>query len=153
MYSYSQNSDNTNSNEKSTIYDIQKNSVYVGSHFITIDAFYERTIPIKDKFGLLAGGGIIQFVAFSNATNPVVKVGCMFGGYKHFFETGIVLAPLKNDLSLLLPLVGYRYQHPEGFFFKIDVMLTVDSGTAKDGSGEEWVEAIPLPGLAIGYSF
>ena len=64
MNSYSQNSDNINSKEKSTIYDIQRNSLYVSSHFITIDAFYERIIPVKNKVGLLAGGGIIQGVAF-----------------------------------------------------------------------------------------
>ena len=150
---YSQEISTPDSLKEMTVYDIQRNFLYVSTHILTIDAFYERIIPIKDKTGLLVGAGIIQGVAFSTATNPVVKFGCMFGGYKHFFEAGIVIAPLKNDLNLLLPLVGYRYQHPKGFFLRIDVMLAFDSGTAKDGSGEEWVEAIPLPGFAIGYSF
>ena len=153
MNSYSQNSDNTNTEEKPTVYDIQRNSLYLSSHFWTIDAIYERIIPIKNKVALIAGGGIIQTIDFSDGTNPVGKFGFMLGGYKHFFEAGIVLAPLGKDISILLPLVGYRYQNPKGFLFRIDVMVMSDSGTAKDGSGEEWVAIYPLPGFSLGYSF
>jgi hypothetical protein len=153
IHSYSQDSDTIDSKKKSNLYDIQRNSLYVGSHFLTVDAFYERIIPIKNKVGLLAGGGIIQGVAFSNETNPVGKVGCLLGNYKHFFEAGILLAPLGEDvLNKLMPLIGYRYQNPKGFLFRVDVSLFVDSGTYKDGSGE-WVEAYPIPGIAFGYSF
>ena len=96
----------------------------------------------------------MQVVAFSDETNPVGKIGCVVGGNKHFFEAGIIISPLGDDiLSKLLPLAGYRYQNPKGFLFRVDVMLFVDSGTAKDGSGDKWVEAYPIPGIAFGYSF
>lgn len=152
--SYSQNSDSTDSREESTLYDIQRNSLYVSYHFLTIEAFYERIIPINNKPRLLAGGGIMQGVAFSDATNPVGKIGCLLGGDKHFFEAGIVIAPLGEDIiDILMPLAGYRYQNPKGFLFRVDVMLFMDSGTAKDGSGDTWFEAYPIPGIALGYSF
>jgi len=121
---------------------------------LTIDALYERMIPIKNKFGLLAGGGIIQEVGFSNETNLVGKIGCVLGGYKHFLETGIFIAPLgENIINIFLPLVGYRYQNPKGFLLRVDLMLFSDSGTAKDGSGDTWFEVYPIPGIALGYSF
>ena len=151
--SYSQNSANTDIGEKSSIYDIQRNSLYVSSHILTIDAFYERIIPIKNKVGLLAGGGIIQEIGFSNSTNPTAKIGCIIGAYKHFVEAGIVISPLGDDfINMLLPLAGYRFQNPKGFLFRVDVMLYIDSGNYADGSGS-WIEAYPLPGIALGYSF
>lgn len=150
---YSQDVGTTITEKKSTVFDIQRNSLFVAYHFLTLSAFYERTIPIKNKVGLLVGGGIMQGVAFTDATNPVVKFGCVLGGYKHFFESGVIIAPLRDDIDMLLPMVGYRYQHPKGFLLRVDVVLIVDSGTAKDGSGEEWVEAYPIPGITLGYSF
>lgn len=152
--SYSQYSDNTDAREKCTLYDIQRNSLYLSSHILTIDAFYERTIPINNKVGLLAGGGIMQGIAFSDATNPVGKIGCLLGRYKHFIESGIIIAPLGEEvINIFQPLAGYRYQNPKGFLFRVDVMLFMDTGTAKDGSGDTWFEVYPIPGIAIGYSF
>lgn len=137
-----------------SILDLPKNSLYVSSHVLTFDAFYERTISINNKPRLLAGGGIMQVVAFGDETNPVGKIGCLLGGYKHFFETGIVIAPLgENVADILVPVAGYRYQNPKGFLFRFDIMLFMDSGTAKDGSGDKWFAVYPIPGIALGYSF
>jgi hypothetical protein len=152
LNSYSQDPDSNDLKQKSVPDNMQMNSLYIGSHILTIDAFYERIIPIKNKVGLLAGVGIIQSIGFDDDTNPVVKFGCIIGGYKHFFETGINVAPLRNDINLLLPLIGYRYQHPKGFLFRFDFMAIVDSGTYADGSGS-WTELYPMPGLTLGYSF
>ena len=58
-------------------------------------------LKLDNKVGLIAGGGIMQWIAFSDdGTNPVGKFGCVLGGHKHFFEAGIVIAPLRNDISL-----------------------------------------------------
>jgi len=137
-----------------TKHDTPKNSLYLSTHILTIDAFYERTIPLRNKLGLIAGAGIIQEIGFSDATNPAGKIGCLLGGSKHYFEAGIVIAPRGQDIiNILLPLVGYRYQNPKGFLFRVDLMLFSDSGTAKDGSGDKWFEVYPIPGIAFGYSF
>lgn len=148
--SYSQDSGSPDIREKSTLYDIQRNSLYIGSRLWTMNAFYERIIPIKNKTGLLTGGGII--LGFGD-TNPAGKIGCIIGGNKHFFEAGVFIAPFGgDDINKLMPLAGYRYQNPKGFLFRFDVILKVDSGTFHDGSGE-WSEAYPFPGIALGYSF
>ena len=57
-----------------------------------------------------------------------------------------------NDLNTLVPLAGYRYQSTGGFLLRVDFTLVVDSGTYLD-TGEDWMEAYPIPGIALGYSF
>lgn len=148
---YSQDVSITDTEKKLTVYDIQRNSLYVEYGGLYLAAFYERSIPIGNKAGIIVGGGIIQSVGFSDDTNPVGKFAFMLGGYKHFFECGIGLAPLGNGMNILTPMVGYRYQSQGGFLLRLVVNLVTDSGTLT--SGEEWTEAYPFPGLALGYSF
>ena len=150
---YSQDISTTEDVKKMTVHDIQRNSVYVEYNIITLSAIYERTVPIGNKVGILFGGGISQGVDFTTETNLLGKFAFMFGGYKHFFEGGIQVAPFGDDINILVPIVGYRYQSKGGFLLRVDVSLFRDSGTAKDGSGDEWVEAYPFPGIALGYSF
>ena len=128
-----------------------KNSLYIGSHLLTVDFLYERTIPLGNNIGLIAGGGIIQQFGFSDATNLVGKIDLILGGSKHFFETGIDIAPLKNDIGLLSFPIGYRYQNPKGFLLKIELLFIVDSGTTR--YGEKWTDIYQFPGVSLGYSF
>ena len=146
-----QDNNHVGTEKKPTINDIQKNSLSVGFHIFIFDALYERTLIIGNKSGIILGGGIQQVAL--EATNPVGKIGFIYGRYKHFFELGTTIAPLKDEVPLFTPSAGYRYQSLGGFFLKADVALIVDSGTAKDGSGDKWTEVYPFPGLTIGYSF
>jgi len=148
---YAQDKNNVDIEKKPTMHDIQKNSLSIGFHIYIFDALYERAFIIGDKSGFILGGGIQQVAL--EATNPVGKIGFIFGRYKHFFELGTSIAPLKDETPLFTPSTGYRYQSRGGFFLKVDVALIVDSGTAKDGSGDKWTEVYPFPGLMIGYSF
>lgn len=119
-----------------SIWDQHKNSVYLGYNIAVIPAIYERTIPVGNKIGILAGGGIIQTVLFYSSTNPVVKTGIIFGNGKHFLEAGLYIDLLHNNenINLLIPILGYRYQAPGGFLFRADLALIA-------------------PGISIGYSF
>lgn len=148
--SHSQEKDSVNLKERPTLLDIQRNSVYIGTHFLTIDAFYERIIPLKAKFGLLAGGGVLQEIGFSTGTNPVVILGDLLGNKKHSFENGLIISPLGD--TKLIPYVGYRYQRPKGFLFRADIAFVIGWGTYKDGSGT-WFDFNLAPGIAFGYSF
>ena len=97
---------------------------------------YERTFPVGNKTGILAGAGILQGVAFDSSTNPVLKAGIIYGKGKHFVEGGIYLDLLhqNENINLFTPILGYRYQAPGGFFFRADFALIA-------------------PGISIGYSF
>lgn len=119
-----------------SIWDLHKNSVYVGYYILAMPAIYERTIPIGNRIGILAGGGIIQTVAFYSSTNPVAKTGLIFGNGKHFLEVGsyIDLMHKKEHLNLIIPVLGYRYQALRGFVLRADFALIT-------------------PGISIGYSF
>ena len=135
-----------------TVYDIQKNSLYVEYSFLTLSALYERSMAIGNIAGIIVGGGISQGMALTNTTNPEVKFAFIIGGYKHFFECGIAITPLGDDKGLLNSLVGYRYLSPGGFLLRFDINVFTDKDT-DTLSGEKWTEIYPRPGLSIGYSF
>ena len=121
-------------NPVNSIWDNHKNSIYIGYNIWTIPAIYERTIPLSDKTGLLAGGGII--ISVFGSVNPVAKTGIIFGNGKHFVEGGLYIDLLhyNENINLLISVLGYRYQAPGGFLFRVDLALI-------------------MMGISIGYSF
>lgn len=149
---YSQEGSTVDTGKKSNVYDIQRNSLYFSYHFLLVSGVYERTIPIGNKSGIIAGGGIMQGVAFTDETNLFAKIGFLTGGRKHFFECGANIAPFGDDLGKIAPLVGYRFQSHGGFLLRIDAVLVIDKGT-RDVSGDKYIDIYPLPGISIGYSF
>lgn len=150
--SYSQESNSAEQGAKISIQNIKKNSVYLETRFLTIAAYYERIMPIGKRTGLVAGAGIQQTVAFGSETNPIIKLEIMWGGTKHFIEGGGIIAPLGNDMSIVNPFLGYRFQGNKGFLFKIDLAVTFEIWTDKT-TGEEELLAGVFPGICIGYAF
>ena len=141
---YAQDQTGINQKKHYTIHDIQRNSLYVEYQVFFLSAIYERTIPIGNKVGIIVGGGILQGVAWYYGTNMIGKTAFILGGRKHFFEGGIALVIPRQDMSLLSPILGYRYQSHGGFLFRADVTLIMI---------EDNVWPVPLPGLSLGYSF
>lgn len=129
-------------NQSTTVRDMQKNSIYLESFIIALGVNYERIIPVGNKTGLLAGVGVIQsFFESDGIPVPVAKPGIIIGNGKHFIEGYFLinLSPKNEDLDLLMPALGYRYQGPRGFLFRADL------GTSSD--------IAILLGISLGYSF
>ena len=150
FHAYSQD-EPIDSQKRINLYDIQRNSLFAEYNFVTLSAMYERCLPVVNKAGILVGGGISQGVAFTSATNPLLECAFIFGRSRHFFDCGVIFAPLGKDVSVLNPLAGYRYQSPRGFLLRFDIILTSDQDT--DHTGEESRDFFPVPGIGLGYSF
>jgi len=136
------------------LHDIQRNSLYVEYQGFYLSAFYERSIPVGDKTGIIAGGGIQQGVAWTSETNMVGKIAVMLGGKKHFFEGGIMLAIPAKEMNILAPMAGYRYQSRSGFLLRVDVTLFTSTSSTSDGpNAKDGIEFHPVPGISLGYSF
>ena len=116
MLSSSQNHDliqktTKNSTSDITMFDIRRNAVYNED----LLAFcYERLLPVTDKFGIALKGGIVIFDPFL----LIGEVATVFGGPKHFAETGIGAIPdIIYGGGFFTIRAGYRYQAPKGFLF------------------------------------
>jgi len=153
---YAQEEEIKESNGSYTVYDIQKNSLHLGTvSLFFISGFYERTIPTGNKSAIIAGGGILQGFTWSDDTNLLGKMGFIVGGTKHFFECGTLINIVRttdSDLGRILPLVGYRYQSKGGLLLRVDITANIVTETA-DVTGEEHIAVMPGPGISIGYSF
>ena len=105
-----------------SVWDIQKNSVYVGIFSLN----YARMIPAGDRVGVTFGGGLWHL----DATGVVVESSVIVGGVKHFFEPGIMGLyffgssitmneeeedPASGAASIRM---GYRYQGPGGLLLR-----------------------------------
>jgi hypothetical protein len=135
-------------NPARTIFDLPKNSINIGYYFLAVSGFYERTIPTGDRSAVIAGGGILRFVAFSDETIVYGKVGGIKGGTKSFFEYGtqiIVVRGADSEFPRILPVLGYRYLGNHGFTFRADVTIIIDK--------DEHIRVLPAPGISFGYSF
>jgi hypothetical protein len=128
-----------------SIWEIQKNSVYIDLHTLLINAFYERIIPMNDKLAITAGGGIIQTWGFASETFFAPKLSLLMGGVKHFFEPGIAV-PITlggEQDEWHMGILGYRYLGPQGFVFRASVYAQWESGG----------ELLILPGISLGLTF
>jgi hypothetical protein len=129
-----------------SIWDIQKNSVYVGILSLT----YARMIPAGDHVGITFGGGLYHF----DATGVVGESSVIVGGVKHFFEPGIMgvyffgsnSGPDQEEEDSVVGAaairMGYRYQGPGGLLLRAAPNFIF---TDKD--------FFVFPALSIGYSF
>ena len=116
--------------EPISFWNIQRNSVYVG----IFSANYSRMIP-RDGVAYTIAGGVSFIVGGLIAETTILK-----GGTKHFFEPGIMI---YFDTEIFWPMirVGYRYQDPKGFLFRIAPLFGYFDGFSV------------LPAMSIGYSF
>ena len=125
---------------------VRKNSIYVG--MISIN--YARLVPLNQTTGLTLGGGLINIDGWGG----VVESSVLFGGVRHFFETGIMGAYFftsseepdklrsEDDVSAVTFRIGYRYQAPWGLLFRMAPNLIF--------STEDTFISLAL---SIGYSF
>lgn len=113
---------------------------------------YDKRIYNK-KISLRVGFGIVT-APFSAFYTLPVGMNYLFGS-KHIFETGLGLTPwLSIDDSLqdfgkdnnkMHPniWIGYRYQHPKSYFFKLGIAIYLENIS----------DFFILPGVSIGTSF
>ena len=124
-----------------SIWDIQRNSVYVG--IITVN--YSRMIP-GDRVVFTVAGGLSFIVGGLLAETTI-----LIGGTKHFFEPGFMAylgfgiddSEIDYNSLMFMPAIrtGYRYQGPEGFLFRAAPLFGCMDGFSV------------LPAISIGYSF
>jgi hypothetical protein len=125
-----------NKKEIVTTFDNPRNSIVAS--FLGLS--YARTIPFKNNLGLNLGVGLSFFEGRAMAESTL-----LFGSTKYFFEPGVNILFLENETEVL-PVVGFRYQNPNGFLFKI-------SATYISFINENRSYAFFLPILSLGYSF
>lgn len=101
------------SKDTSTMYDIRHNAIYNMDILLTC---YERIIPVSNKVGITATGGVLIWDPF----NLIGEVGGIFGGPRHFGEFGLGFNVNLFDSDWNMPFVraGYRLQLKKGFLAK-----------------------------------
>ncbi|MBE0653601.1 MAG: hypothetical protein IH594_07370 [Bacteroidales bacterium] len=123
---------------------LPRNSIYIG--IITLS--YSR-IFLGNPVGIAVAAGGLYIDA---APGIWMETSLLKGKSKHYFEPGInffyifnteTLPGADNSLKGFGLRIGYRYQAPGGFLFRIspNVIFTEDG------------EIVPLPALSLGYSF
>jgi len=124
-----------------SLYQVRKNSVYVGMLSIN----YARMFPLSQKTGLTLGGGLINI----DGWGVVVESSVLFGGVRHFLEPGIMGAYFfepsdeSGEVGKAVTLrIGYRYQAPWGLLFRVAPNLIFSTE-----------DTYILYALSIGYSF
>lgn len=107
-------------------------------------------IPLGKARGLTVGGGLINI----DGWGVVAESSVLMGGVKHYLETGVMgahfFAPNKapdnpdsgDPVSAVSFRIGYRYQAPLGFMFRVAPNLIFSTEAT-----------FVFPALSIGYSF
>lgn len=138
LVSYSQKNSNEAKTSDISMFDIRRNAIYNED---ILFFSYDRILPVREKFGILLKGGFVIW----DPLMPLIEVGTISGGSKHFFEAGIgaLLADTSDDEESSFDFItfraGYRYQAPKGFLIKASGIYSPDN--------------FILPLIALGYSF
>ena len=113
--------------------ELPRNSVYAGLG----DLNYARTF-LGNPYGITLAGGVIW-----NSPGITLESTLLVGGFNHWFEPGILGYYLFHNSVLGISIrIGYRYQGPRGFLFRIAPLVAYEDGGFR-----------VLPNLALGYSF
>lgn len=126
----------SDSEDKQTMYDIRQNAVY---NMDVLLFCYERIIPLKEKVGLTATGGVLIWDPF----NLVGEVGTIYFGPRHFAEVGVGFNfnPFDSEWNMPFFRAGYRLQLKKGFMVKASGAYVTNPLGA----------VVPL--LGLGYAF
>ncbi len=115
--------------------ELPRNSVYAGLG----DLNYARTF-LGNPYGITLGVGVI-YTGYS--PGYILESTLLVGGSNHWFEPGILVYYLSYNSVLGIAIrMGYRYQGPRGFLFRVAPLVAYDDGGFR-----------VLPNLALGYSF
>ena len=149
-----------NQENKHVIYDIQRNSIYIelGGLGAIVSINYERLVPLGSKTGLgfrvgAGTAGSADTATSDIAYTAVAEINFLYGKSKHYLEPGIGFANafVASDTEQWVSIkLGYRYQAPKGFLFKIAPMYiyNFEKQTGNnDVFGGIWL------GASFGYSF
>lgn len=141
---------------KSSMFDVQRNSISLESNLFFNALNYERLFPLKKNTGIAVGSGI--YYRIFGGSGFSVEANLVLGGTKHFLEIGLkhYLMEKNDELtedwilgkfgvfvnnSGLYPTLSYRYQAVKGFLFKTNLGVYPLDGP------------MVVPSLSFGYSF
>lgn len=128
---------------------LPRNSFYVelGGNAGMISINYERLVPLADRTGL----GLRVGIGSADALTGLLEVNFIYGINKHYLETGIGYTNAVDYPDQWVSIkLGYRYQAPKGFLFKIAPMYIYNFEKAK--GNDDIFDGIWL-GASFGYSF
>lgn len=98
--SFAQETDPTISAQQTKSTELKSNALYIGSHILTIDVFYEKIIPNKEK---------PRRHLHSEEKSIFLKQDLSFPSLVKIFFTQV------------MHMAGYRYQGTNGFLFRADM--------------------------------
>ncbi len=137
----------------SGMYDIRKNSIYLEilGNGAVYSFNYDRTLPLSNMLAMfLRVGGNEYHGADTNevSINLIGATGILYGGPKHFFETGIGYTHFCGFPDRLIALTGgYRFQGPKGLVIRATPMYIYNTEKGDTFGNNFWF------GLSFGYSF
>lgn len=132
---------------------IRKNSIYfeILGNAAVWSINYERIIPIKNKIAafIRIGGNEYHGVDTNKLSfNLLGATGVLYGGSKHFLETGIGVTYFSGSPHRLTILtVGYRFQGTKGLVIRATPMYILNTEKGDTFGNSLWI------GLSFGYSF
>jgi len=127
--------------EINSVKDINRNSVYaeLGGNAGEFSLNYDRLFPLGEKTGIITRGGIGAFIVLA-------ETNFIYGGPKHFVETGIGFATNFN-FTIMDFRLGYRFQAFNGFVLRLAPLLDYNVFNESD---KLWSVRY---GISLGYSF
>ena len=112
---------------------------------------FERIIPVGKKLGIfLRIGGNEYHGADTNdlSINIIGATGILYGGSKHFLDTGIGYTYFTGSLDRLIVFTGgYRYQGSKGLVIRATPMYIINTQKGDTFGNDIWF------GLSFGYAF
>jgi hypothetical protein len=132
---------------------IKKNSIYfeILGNAAVWSANYDRVLPLKNDVAMFIRVGGNQYHGKDTdklSFNFLGATGILYGGSRHFFETGIGYTHFSDSPDRLVVLtVGYRFQGKKGFSFRTTPMYIYNSEKGDTFGNCLWF------GLSFGYSF
>ena len=132
---------------------IRKNSFFVeifgnGSVY---SVNYDRILPLKNKLALFLRVGGNEYNGEDTdklSFNFLCATGILYGGPKHFLDTGIGYTYFMNFPDRLIAISGgYRFQGPKGLLIRATPMYMYNTEKGDVFGNSLW------GGLSVGYSF
>jgi hypothetical protein len=90
----------------------RRNSIYLQNLVVFPVLYYDRIIPISDKFGVIPKLGFMSGLGYGNSL--LFESSIFLGGNKHYGEIGVVW------WSEAMPvIINYRYMGRKGLLLKV----------------------------------
>ena len=133
----------------------KKNSIYLdlGGYAVWYSLNYEHKISLATNHRFALGGGISIIPPDEDANFLIgASVNYLYGKV-HNLEVGISPSyDLTGKEFLFAPRIGYRYEAPKGFLFRIGLSPVYGNFFTNDASDNQ-KEFVPWGYISFGYSF